>query len=147
MAVAITAHIQYRWRESDPTWETRERRLAALCIDRTGQVRHLDLGPVDRVEKLVARLRTAVGAGRDRGRPVAAPPDLARLGKALRQQVLDPILADGDGVERVFLSLDESLQLVPLDAGHGNGCFGQLPSQLLQRRLAALVLPHLRLFA
>jgi CHAT domain-containing protein len=93
-----------------------EARLAALVLARDGTVVFRPLGARAAIEELVTALRAQVGAGRERGLAPVAGEDPLATQKALRARVLDPILAAAGDVDTLWISVDEALELVPLDA-------------------------------
>jgi hypothetical protein len=82
-----------------------EPRLAALVLDRAGALTLCRLGAPDAVEEQIALLRAIA---RDGGNPLNAA-------KALRALVLDPILGAAGDIDALWLSVDDALELLPLD--------------------------------
>ncbi|MEM7306479.1 MAG: CHAT domain-containing protein [Planctomycetota bacterium] len=80
----------------------------ALVLRSDGTVRAVPLGPAASVEEACEDWRAAVE--REDGELVA------KRGVALRELVLDPVLAEIDDPSRVFLLLDDALHTVPLDS-------------------------------
>jgi len=113
-AVSVVGFVHHSYHADRPGQPKDELRLVALCIDGKANLRVVPLGRMQRVEDLVQKIRSEVGAGDLRGRSPGAANDSTRV--ALRKQVLDPILAALPGIKTLFVSLDDSLQLAPLDA-------------------------------
>ena len=81
-------------------------RMVALCLDSAGEVQVCVLGTVSECEELVALVRREAVAG--------APDSGAR--QRLFELFVAPVLEALPGAGQLFLSLDETLQLIPLDA-------------------------------
>jgi CHAT domain-containing protein len=92
-----------------------EERLVAFVVRGDGTLELVPLGVLQVVEDLVAALRAAV-AGDPRGERPPGASGANTLQTDLRKLVLDPILAAIGDAATLFVSLDEALQLVPLDA-------------------------------
>ncbi len=99
--------------------ERGEDHLLAHVLRSDGVLTRIDLGLVRELEECASEWRAALGAPLLRGIGVEAPQaDLeVSSGSRLRQRILDPILiAAGEGVERLFVSSDDLVYLLPLDA-------------------------------
>lgn len=78
----------------------------------------VEVGPIAPIEDAARAWRAAVGVGRKRGASAVDPavdPTRER-GERLRQLVFDPLIPALGDAERVVVSLDDVLHLVPLDA-------------------------------
>lgn len=85
-------------------------RYTAYTLDRAGTVRWADLGPVTEIDALVTDLRRQLRSDADEA---AAK----RAGRALDERVMRPVRAlIGDGAERLLVSPDGALNLVPFAA-------------------------------
>ena len=95
-------------------------RFLALLIPAGGEPRRIDLGPAKEIERLIDAWREALGKPLQRGVAIAEDElDERELGRALREAVLDPVLAAvgvrETGVD-LHVCLDDVLHLVPFDA-------------------------------
>ncbi len=112
-------------------------RFLALLIPAAGAPRRLDLGPAKEIERLIDAWREALGKPLQRGVAIAEDElDELELGRALREAVLDPVLAAAGTHEAgvvLHVCLDDVLHLVPFDA---------LPLDEGERRLLDLHLVH-----
>jgi CHAT domain-containing protein/tetratricopeptide (TPR) repeat protein len=92
--------------------------LLAHVLRPNGKLVRVDLGPCDEIDAKVRRWRTAVGKTLQRG--VTLTPEAEAIqqetGVALRQVVLDPVLAAAGDVTTLHVCLDDVLHLVPLSA-------------------------------
>jgi CHAT domain-containing protein/tetratricopeptide (TPR) repeat protein len=97
---AAVAIVGYRHRHRDRS--VRDERIVALILGHQGKVRMVPLGSRKALDDHVAALRSRVLR-------------TERL-RELRRAVLDPILAATGDVKTLYISVDEALELVPLDA-------------------------------
>ncbi len=103
------------WREARDVY-------VAHTLDRGGAVKRIDLGDADSIDQVATAWRAAlVGVvAPSRGLASASPEGSAgqerELGNALRQRLIDPVLAAVGDVRRLHVALDGSLQFLPLDA-------------------------------
>jgi CHAT domain-containing protein len=98
-----------------------EQRLAALVLDREARTQLVPLGAVAEVRAEIERLRAAVQPRGVRGSRLLDPPgsDDAALTVAsgrLRELVVAPLLRACGAIDTLYVSVDEVLELVPLDA-------------------------------
>jgi len=120
LLIGYMRHIAWT-RDSDGTGRRGPDRIAAQVLDARGRVRTVDLGPADRIMALVEAWRGHLhGAGDARGVelgsvPEPAPDQELASGSALREAILDPLLA-GHEPESIYVALDDALHLVPIDA-------------------------------
>jgi len=135
-AVAIVGYHQATLDSKDPKRDQLQARLAAFILERGGKVTLKPLGARQQILERVAAIRAVGGAGQVRGRRPGSgdgegtgkstSKSETAVGAELCSQVLDPILAALPGIRAVYVSLDESLQLLPLDAlsTKGGGLLG-----------------------
>ncbi len=103
-------------------WKGGNAHLLAHVLQGDGSLAWIDLGEVVALKELVTSWRSALGApmrARGVGVTPAPPVDLLErsAGEALRERLLDPILAElRDGTRRLSVCADDLVHLVPLDA-------------------------------
>ena len=113
-------YLRYReWSSDTGTGRGGVHRLLAMVIHPDGRVRRLDLGLAGEVEDLVHAWRAAIGRAivEDDARDGSRTSE--EIGSELRKRLLDPILIGEMGLAdsgKVYLCLDDVLQLIPLDA-------------------------------
>jgi CHAT domain-containing protein len=115
-AAAIVGFTEVSFPSEQPGRTVEQARLAALVLARDGTVTLCPLGARATIQELVTMLRTQVGAGGKHGPKLLEGEDPLAVQEALRARVLDPILAAAGDIDTLWLSLDEDLELVPLDA-------------------------------
>ena len=122
---AMVGYWRYtRWElDSEKPWkyELAEPSLLAFVVLSSGETRRVELKPVEDIARAVSTWRDAVRAPESpNGEPANEAGDgtspIEQAGQALRELVLDPVLAAVDDAERLIVSLDDVLHLVPLDA-------------------------------
>jgi CHAT domain-containing protein/tetratricopeptide (TPR) repeat protein len=92
--------------------------LCAFVVRSGGRLARIELGPIEPVEKAIEAWREAIGVRLERGigvDPASSATALDR-GSEVRRLVLDPLREALSGAERLAVSPDDVLHLVPLDA-------------------------------
>ncbi|MFQ5505365.1 MAG: CHAT domain-containing protein, partial [Planctomycetota bacterium] len=121
-AAASVVRFTHHRRDQKSGEETGEPRMVALCLSRQDKIDLVPLGPAEGIEDLASGLRALHGGNDTRSpmapgrRPDAARPDKLKLLAQLDELVMAPILKAVGPVETLYLSVDEALGLVPLDA-------------------------------
>lgn len=117
-AVGFFAYDRDEIDPDQPHRVARHRALLAHVVRSDGSLLRVELGALDEVSALVRAWRAAVGQSQGRGQPVGGdpvvPPALAAAGRALRERVLDPVLAVAGEVDTLHVCPDGPLHLVPL---------------------------------
>ncbi|MCA8943275.1 MAG: CHAT domain-containing protein, partial [Planctomycetes bacterium] len=117
--VAVVGYEYRRLRRvGERTYPPTERRYAGIVFDHGGDIRLVPIGAAARIDELVADLRAqcSVGAGRGSSSDGAPVGNAASAAAALRRAVLDPILQSVGSASVLYVSFDDSLELVPWDA-------------------------------
>jgi hypothetical protein len=128
-----------------PTGET----LLARVVRADGTLNEVDLGRAVEIEALADRWRAALGRPlRSRGLTSVSTTrseegELVEIGTALRERVLDPVLARLDEeVGVLHVALDDFLHVVPLDAlPDGGGAVGDRRRVVTETSFARLSIP------
>ncbi|HEX5053698.1 MAG TPA: CHAT domain-containing tetratricopeptide repeat protein [Planctomycetota bacterium] len=99
--------------------------LVAIVLRPDGHATAISLAAADEVSTLVATVRSAMIRGASRsgspapGRDPGRSPDEEKSADAmatLREKLLDPVLASTGPVSELYVSVDESLSMLPIDA-------------------------------
>lgn len=122
--------------------ETRTPSYLAFVLRSDGNLFRFDLGPARGIDDAVATWRSSVGRPL-RGTETASPTSLADAGESLRALVFDPLRSALSEARRVYMVLDESLNLAPVDAlPEGRGFVGDRFQVVILPSLAELLLPR-----
>ena len=87
---------------------TRDLRYVAYVIHNQGEIHSKELGPADEIDKSVDHLRQAL---RDASRK-----DVKQLARVVHEKIMRPILPFLEGAERLLISPDGELNLIPFEA-------------------------------
>jgi CHAT domain-containing protein len=120
-AAAIVGFTHFAADREQPGRIIDEARLAALVLQVDGHVRFVPLAGSADVQARVEALRAAQQRQSARGLPPGAAPHsdagaTAAAADWLREHVVAPVLATAGSVDTLYLSVDDLLELVPLDA-------------------------------
>jgi len=93
----------------------KERRYVAFVMRHQleSDVRLIDVGPADPIDALVEQWRAAVGTDPEDNAHAARQVDV--IGEKLKRAVLDPILSALEGCQRLIISPDGLLNLIPFE--------------------------------
>lgn len=113
-------HFEYEPQKSGKEWEKRTSKYLAFVVTKT-EVKWVDLGPADAVEKAVAAWRAGIAGDEAKGTPPATAEEVAKLGEAVRELVwAKPRKELPKGVTTVYVCPDAALCRVPWAAVPGD---------------------------